>query len=853
MKRTLLILAVFLSVLTQGYSYNSLIVFGDSLSDYGNAGIFTSRPTTTPPSNIIGPWGKNLANRLGLPHEKSGPVGGTPTGTNYSRGGATSATISAQVNDYLRTSANGSTTALYVFQGGGNDLPNPGTANGSTPALGTTAANRIKNYIAQVAAAGGGSPKTFVWFSMFAVNRTPERAGASDNALIVSFINNYNSAWSSGLAALRTQFPNSTFIGADLYTLHNSILDNPSQYNITNTTQPCKNTAANPDVYVYWDTLHPTSRVHEILAEEVERVITGQPSVPENLAAVPGNGQVSLSWSAANGASSYRVKRGASSNDPSPVVLNPGSATAYTDSGLTNGSTYYYRVYSVNSAGTSGDSDEVSVVPNPPVSGSWTGLDVGTVLAAGSFSFNSGTGVFTVNGSGSDIFGTADEFHLVRRTTVLSGDGTITARVSSLQNTHTWAKVGVMIRETTAAGSRHAMTAVTSGQGVTFIRRSGTGGGSASITVAGVTAPEWVRLTRSGSSFTSYYSSNGTDWIQIGTAQTISMGAAVEVGLAVSAHNDGNLCQAVFDNVTVVGGTPATPTVSVAATDGSAAEGGGNNGTFTFTRDTTAGSLTVNYSISGTATLASDYTLSPAGTSVTIPSGQSSVTVAVAPVDDSIEESDETVTATLVASGNYQIGTGTATVGIADNDTELWTSGDIGAVGQAGSSSVEPSTGVFTVQGSGADIWGAADAFHFARRSVGLTGDGTITARVSSVQNTNRWAKAGVMLRSTTAAGSMNAMTVVSATQGVSFSRRAATGGNSASTTVEEVSAPQWVRLVRSGNSFTSYYSSDGTAWTQIGTAQTISMGATVEVGLCVTSHNNAALCQAVFDHVTIQ
>src|SRR5205085_359297 len=103
-----------------------------------------------------------------------------------------------------------------------------------------------------------------------------------------------------------------------------------------------------------------------------------------------------------------------------------------------------------------------------------------------------------------------------------------------------------------------------------------------------------------------------------------------------------------------------------------------------------------------------------------------------------------------------------------------WASQDIGTVGVAGSSSI--SGGTVTVNGSGADIWGTADAFQF--RQVALTGNCAITARVWSVQNTNAWAKAGVMIRGSLAANSMNAALFVTpmTANGVSWQSRTTNG-----------------------------------------------------------------------------
>ena len=191
--------------------------------------------------------------------------------------------------------------------------------------------------------------------------------------------------------------------------------------------------------------------------------------------------------------------------------------------------------------------DNVRVVPSSLILPSpWTSADVGAVGAAGSASC--GGDVFTLTGSGADIGGAADEFRYLYR--AASGDCDIRVCVSSLQNTHNAAKAGVMIRESLNPDSIHALVDVTPGAGVEFIRRATPGGASAVTSVAGLTAPRWLRLTRSGNSFTSYHSANGLTWTPIGT-NTIAMATSVYVGLAVNSHADGLLCAATFDDVSV--------------------------------------------------------------------------------------------------------------------------------------------------------------------------------------------------------------------------------------------------------------------------------------------------------------
>ena len=178
-----------------------------------------------------------------------------------------------------------------------------------------------------------------------------------------------------------------------------------------------------------------------------------------------------------------------------------------------------------------------------------------------------------------------------------------------------------------------------------------------------------------------------------------------------------------------------------------------------------------------------------------------------------------------------------------------WENADIGGPVYAGSGTV--ANGVYTVRGGGSDIWYSPDVFHFMY-GTGLSGDGEIIARVVSIQNTNNWAKAGLMMRQSLAADASYAMADVTANSGVSFQYRLAGNGEPGSATVPYVYAPYWVRMVRQGNQFTGFASSDGVAWTQLGSSVIITMGATPYVGLAVTAHNNNGLCTAVFDNVKV-
>ena len=139
------------------------------------------------------------------------------------------------------------------------------------------------------------------------------------------------------------------------------------------------------------------------------------------------------------------------------------------------------------------------------------------------------------------------------------------------------------------------------------------------------------------------------------------------------------------------------PTVTVSATDAAAAEASLDPGTFTVTRSVvTASPLTVNYSMSGTATQGSDY--AAVSGSVIIPASTASATVTITPVDDVIIEGNETVILTLTADPAYFVGPpGNATVTIADNVPSVTVSATDAAAAEAG---LDP--GTFTVTRTGA-------------------------------------------------------------------------------------------------------------------------------------------------------
>ncbi len=386
------------------------------------------------------------------------------------------------------------------------------------------------------------------------------------------------------------------------------------------------------------------------------------------------------------------------------------------------------------------------VTPPPAGTTTFTGADIGSPTPAGSTVYDASTGTYSITGGGANIWGNADQFQYAAQT--MSGDGTIIARVDSMTDPHQFAKAGLMFRASMDPGAPEVMVTLTGSNGTGLYYRTAAGGTSANILAGDTTqaAPVWLKLVRSGSTFTGYKSSDGSSWVKIGTV-TVSMPQTIYAGMAVNSHNTTTACAAKFDHVALSGSAAATPVTPA---------------------------ITVNL-----------------------------------------------------------------------------TGVDIGSPAIAGKTVYASSTGTYAVSGAGANIWDSADQFQYAYQT--MNGDGTIVARIDAFSYTHQFAKAGLMIRNSTDPGAAQVMMALTGSNGTGLYYRTANGGTSANILAGDttVRAPMWVKLVRSGNIFTGYKSSDGITWTQVGQV-TVAMGSTVDVGLAVGSHDASNLATAQFDNVKI-
>ncbi|MDP4209374.1 MAG: LamG-like jellyroll fold domain-containing protein [Bacteroidota bacterium] len=460
------------------------------------------------------------------------------------------------------------------------------------------------------------------------------------------------------------------------------------------------------------------------------------PAIPTSPIATGWNNRTDISWTATSGATSYDINRATVSGGPYTVVANVLSAATlfYNDAMAANGTTYYYVISAKNAAG-SVNSTEVSVTPvSDPVANVWSHQDIGSNGVAGNGGLVAGT--YSLWASGADIWSNADAFQFLYQP--FNSDGAIVARVLNIQNTNTSAKAGIMMRETLTAGSRHCLLGYRPSSSVEFVRRLTTGGSSTSEAVTSLTSPQWVKLLRIGTSFTSYRSVDGITWTQAGTTQTISMATSMYVGLAYTSHVNTTLGKAQFDHVNIA---VAVPVITSATT------GAGTVG-MPFTYTIAATNTPYLYSATGL----------PAGLTLNADNGVISGTptdTGTFPVNVSVVNAMGTATATLTLSVSAGTSTwnGTGSWGATSN----WSSGMLPLSGsnvivQSGTLNIdqsvnikdlimEPSANVSIATGNSLTTTGNLTLKSDATGTASLINNGTLT--VSGISSAQRYMTGG--------------------------------------------------------------------------------------------------------------
>jgi len=209
-------------------------------------------------------------------------------------------------------------------------------------------------------------------------------------------------------------------------------------------------------------------------------------------------------------------------------------------------------------AGATADNVSVTPTSSGALPSGQTDADIGSPSPAGTASYASSTGVYTITAGGANIFSTSDQFNYVKQSG--AGDATLIAHVTGLSGTglSPYAKAGVEFRDSTAANAIYVNADYQGGGTVEFTYRSATGATAVLNAYVTVSAPVWVKLVKTGTSYAAYYSTSvGTPstWTQVGTTATVTLtnNNSYLEGICTCSHNNGTAVTATYDNVSLAG------------------------------------------------------------------------------------------------------------------------------------------------------------------------------------------------------------------------------------------------------------------------------------------------------------
>jgi hypothetical protein len=190
-------------------------------------------------------------------------------------------------------------------------------------------------------------------------------------------------------------------------------------------------------------------------------------------------------------------------------------------------------------AASDGFEKEQTVLPTP-----WVSEEVGSVGHAGSATHRAGA--FRVRSSGTNVLGTEDSCHFVFKP--VSGTSELVARVSKVQLTDPWARAGLMMRESLAAGSRNVFLSVTAARGGVFQWRERSGEETSVTLDRSFAVPCWLKLKREGNTFTALRSRNGGQWMVVDRV-TMAAPRDLYVGMAAVGMRGNVVNESVFERV----------------------------------------------------------------------------------------------------------------------------------------------------------------------------------------------------------------------------------------------------------------------------------------------------------------
>jgi phospholipase/lecithinase/hemolysin len=291
---------------THALDYTSIVVFGDSLSDTGNVahlteakygiripgpyadytdGRFTDGADTLPPAEkYFGVWIEQFAAQLpSKPKIKDSLDGGTDYAYGFATTGAGTGlftfgpsdslsvnvnNIAQQITDYLATHPKIDDKTLFVVWGGANDIL---TATSEDDVI-DAGINQILN-IQRLVDAGATQ---FIVPNLPPLGLVPRLNGSPTTSVLATEESVlYNDVLGGGIALLRDfDFRKHLHLSQlDVFALFNRIVASPSTYSLVDVTASSQGIAVDPDTYLFWDDLHPTTRGHNILATTAAKIV----------------------------------------------------------------------------------------------------------------------------------------------------------------------------------------------------------------------------------------------------------------------------------------------------------------------------------------------------------------------------------------------------------------------------------------------------------------------------------------------------------------------------------------------------------------------------------------------------
>ncbi|MEP0757618.1 SGNH/GDSL hydrolase family protein [Coleofasciculus sp. FACHB-T130] len=246
-------------------TFNQIYVFGDSLSDVGNVlkatnGQYPPNPPYFQGRYSNGPvWADYLASKLKLK---------SSTETNFAYGGATTGNsrqippgLLAQIESFKATHSSANPKALYVVWAGANDY-----LRGATDS--TVPINNLAIAVKSLSVAGA---KNIVVVNLPDLGKLPGTRTTQRSESLNVLTKKHNSGLAASLNGLRQQLNSDIKITyLDVNSLYNQVTNNPKKFGFTNVTNACISRAKicnNPNEYLFWDSIHPTTAAHKLFVE----------------------------------------------------------------------------------------------------------------------------------------------------------------------------------------------------------------------------------------------------------------------------------------------------------------------------------------------------------------------------------------------------------------------------------------------------------------------------------------------------------------------------------------------------------------------------------------------------------